>query len=101
MADDPITDVKMRKLDGTGKILAFVDITLLGKYVVRGFKVMQGDKGPWVSMPSRRDKDGAYQDTFFPLFPQARQELTNRILEKFRTLGTGQVRQSEEPEDDT
>lgn len=87
MADTKdVTDVKIRKLDGTGNVLAFADITLSGKYVVRGFKVMTGQNGPWVSMPSQRDKDGNWRDSFFPLNKDARASLTGSILEKYLSL---------------
>ncbi len=87
MADGAdVTDVKIRKLDGTGNVLAFADVTLYGKYVVRGFKVMTGENGPWVSMPSQRDKDGNWRDSFFPLNKPARSQLTESILAKFNSL---------------
>src|SRR3990167_5295706 len=81
-----VTDVKIRKLDGTGNVLAFADVTLYSKYVVRGFKVMTGEKGPWVSMPSQRDKDGNWRDSFFPLTKPARAGLTGAILAKYTSL---------------
>lgn len=83
---DDVTEVKIRKLDGTGNILAFADITLFGKYVVRGFKVMSGENGPWVSMPSQRDKGGNWRDSFFPLDKESRGGLTATILEKYNSL---------------
>ncbi len=84
--EEDVTDVKIRKLDGTGNVLAFADITLYGKYVVRGFKVMTGENGPWVSMPSQRDKGGNWRDSFFPLTKDCRARLTNSILEKYVSL---------------
>lgn len=91
-----VTDVKIRKLDGTGNVLAFADVTLIGKYVVRGFKVMTGENGPWVSMPSQRDKDGNWRDSFFPLNKQARAGLTTAILSKFNSLAPPPADGSEE-----
>lgn len=85
-ASNDVTDVKIRKLDGTGNVLAFADITLVGKYVVRGFKVMSGENGPWVSMPSQRDKGGNWRDSFFPLTKESRASLTQTILEKYTSL---------------
>ncbi len=84
--DSDVSDVKIRKLDGTGNVLAFADITLFGKYVVRGFKVMTGENGPWVSMPSQRDKGGNWRDSFFPLDKTTRAALTGVILEKYHSL---------------
>ena len=66
--------------------MAFADITLFGKYVVRGFKVMTGENGPWVSMPSQRDKGGNWRDSFFPLDKDSRSGLTATILEKYMSL---------------
>ena len=91
-----VTEVKIRKLDGTGNVLAFADITLYGKYVVRGFKVMTGENGPWVSMPSQRDKDGNWRDSFFPLNKDARAILTGAILEKYVSLAPPRVSEGEE-----
>ena len=93
---EDVTDVKIRKLDGTGSILAFADITLIGKYVVRGFKIMSGENGPWVSMPSQRDKGGNWRDSFFPLDKESRGGLTNTILEKFNSLAPPPVNSAEE-----
>ncbi|MBI4178737.1 septation protein SpoVG family protein [bacterium] len=101
MSLNDITDVKIRKLDGTGNVLAFADITLLGLYVVRGFKVMSGENGPWVSMPSQRDKGGNWRDSFFPLNKDARARLTGTILEKYGLLAPPPARsQGAEPSAD-
>lgn len=99
MSAEDITDVKIRKLDGTGNVLAFADITLLSRYVVRGFKVMTGENGPWVSMPSQRDKSGNWRDSFFPLNKEARAELTSIILEKYSTLAPPPAKDQQESEE--
>jgi stage V sporulation protein G len=66
------------------KLKAFVSITLDGCFVVRGLKVIRGNKGMFVAMPSRRKPDGGYQDLCHPINMSTRQWMEDEILAKYR-----------------
>ena len=81
--NEELTEIKVRKLEGYEKLKAFVDITILGKYVVRGFKIMENERGLWVAMPSQKDKNDKWQDIFFPITKEAREELNGAIVAEY------------------
>ena len=78
-----ITEVRI-SLRGDDKLKAFVSITLDGCFVVRGLKVIKGNKGMFVAMPSRRKPDGTYQDLCHPINMSTRQWMEEEILEQYR-----------------
>jgi len=73
--------------DQTKNLKAFADITLDESFVVKGFKVMSGSKGLFVSMPSRKltkEKDGKqYEDTAFPITAGFRKQLIETIIAEY------------------
>jgi stage V sporulation protein G len=78
-----ITEVRISLRDDQ-KLKAFVSITLDDKFVIRGLKVIQGAKGLFVAMPSRKRKDGEYQDIAHPINNETRQWMESIILGKYR-----------------
>lgn len=67
-----ITDVRIRKISKEGKMKAIVSITLDGEFVVHDIKVIEGEKGLFIAMPSRRAGDGEYRDIAHPINSQTR-----------------------------
>ena len=57
-----ITDVRVRKIAKEGKMKAIVSITVDDEFVVHDIKVIEGDKGLFIAMPSKRSADGEYRD---------------------------------------
>ena len=57
-----ITDVRIRKVEKEGKMKAVVSITIDEEFVVHDIKVIEGDKGLFIAMPSRKAADGEYRD---------------------------------------
>ena len=57
-----ITDVRVRKISKEGKMKAVVSVTIDDEFVVHDIKVIEGDKGLFIAMPSRRSSDGEYRD---------------------------------------
>ncbi len=53
------------------------------EFVVKGLKVVEGEKGLWVSMPSRRMKDGSFQDVFHPVSKEARDKIVDAVLKAY------------------
>ena len=78
-----ITEVRISLRDDA-KLKAFASITLENSFVIRGLKVIEGKTGTFVAMPSRKRKDGEYQDIAHPINNDARDEMERIILEKYR-----------------
>ena len=78
-----ITDVRVRKVTKEGKMKAVVSITLDNEFVVHDIKVIEGEKGFFIAMPSRRASDGEYRDIAHPINSETRERIQSIILEKY------------------
>ena len=78
-----ITEVRV-SLREDAKLKAFASITLDDCFVIRGLKIIEGKTGTFVAMPSRRRKDGEYQDIAHPINNEAREEMERIILAEYR-----------------
>lgn len=78
-----ITDVRVRKISKEGKMKAVVSVTIDDEFVVRDIKVIEGDKGLFIAMPSRRSSDGEYRDVAHPINTSTRERLQAVILEAY------------------
>ncbi|AIY90930.1 SpoVG family protein [Geoglobus acetivorans] len=81
-----ITEVRIYKSKGEGAVKAYASVSLDGEFVVKGLKVIEGENGLWVSMPSRKGKDGSYQDIFHPTSREARDKIVNAVMEAYNNL---------------
>ncbi len=72
------------KLDGEGKTKAFCDIAISGSLLVRGFRVVDGKNGMFVSMPKRQGKDGQWYETVTPLSDGVKAELSEVVLQAYQ-----------------
>lgn len=79
-----ITDVRIRKVDKEGKMRAVVSITIDDEFVVHDIKVIEGEKGLFIAMPSRKAADGEYRDIAHPINSQTRDNIQRMILEKYQ-----------------
>ncbi len=78
-----ITDIRVRKLTKEGKMKAVVSVTFDDVFVVHDIKVIDGDKGLFIAMPSRRSGDGEYRDIAHPINSDMRDRLQSEILAKY------------------
>ena len=78
-----ITDVRVRKITKEGKMKAIVSITLDDEFVVHDIKVIEGEKGLFIAMPSRKSSDGEYRDIAHPINTQTRDKLQKLVLEAY------------------
>ena len=78
-----ITDVRVRKVTKEGKMKAVVSITIDNEFVVHDNKVIEGEKGLFIAMPSRKMTDGEYRDIAHPINSQTRDTIQTIILNKF------------------
>jgi len=81
-----ITDVRVRKVTKEGKMKAVVSITMDDEFVVHDIKVIEGEKGLFIAMPSRKATDGEYRDIAHPINSQTRDMIQKIILEKYKTV---------------
>lgn len=79
-----ITDVRIRKVEKEGKMRAVVSITIDEEFVVHDIKVIEGEKGLFIVMPSRKAADGEYRDIAHPINSQTRESIQQIILDKYR-----------------
>lgn len=79
-----ITDVRVRKVEKEGKLKAVVSITIENEFVVHDIKVIEGEKGLFIAMPSRKAGDGEYRDIAHPINSATREQLQTLILERYK-----------------
>ena len=78
-----ITDVRVRKVAKEGKMKAVVSITIDDEFVVHDIKVIEGEKGLFIAMPSRKATDGEYRDIAHPINSATRDRIQRIILDKY------------------
>ena len=79
-----ITDVRIRKMDKEGKMKAVVLITIDDEFVVHDIKIIEGEKGLFIAMPSRKASDGEYRDIAHPINSDTRVAIQNLILDRYK-----------------
>ena len=78
-----ITDVRVRKLSKEGKMKAIVSITIDNVFVVHDIKVIEGEKGLFIAMPSKKATDGEYRDIAHPINSSTREKWQQEILDAY------------------
>ena len=78
-----ITDVRVRRVAKEGKMRAVVSITIDNEFVIHDIKVIEGDKGLFIAMPSRKSADGEYRDIAHPINSDTRTKIQDLILQKY------------------
>ena len=79
-----ITDVRIRRVEKEGKMKAVVSITIDEEFVVHDIKIIEGEKGLFIAMPSRKAADGEYRDIAHPINSNTRDRIQKLILEKYQ-----------------
>lgn len=82
-----ITDVRVRKIGGDGKMKAVASVTFDNEFVVHDIKVIEGQSGLFIAMPSRKTPDGEYRDIAHPINSDMRGRLQSVILERYDEMG--------------
>ena len=82
-----ITDVRIRKISEEGKMKAVVSITFDDEFVVHDIKVIEGEKGLFIAMPSRKTADGEYRDIAHPINSSTRGKIQDAVLNEYHRLG--------------
>lgn len=78
-----ITDIRIRKISAEGRMKAVVSVTFDEAFVIHDIKVVEGEKGLFVAMPSKRMPDGEYKDIAHPISSEVRAVLQTAVLEAY------------------
>lgn len=79
-----ITDVRVRKIPNDGKMKAVASITLDQEFVVHDIKIIEGDKGLFIAMPSRKTAENEFRDIAHPIKPETREYIQTTILNAYK-----------------
>ena len=79
-----ITDVRVRKITKEGKMRAIVSITIDEEFVIHDIKVIEGDKGLFIAMPSKKATDCEYRDIAHPINSATREKIQAIILDRYQ-----------------
>ena len=92
-----ITDVRVRRVAKEGKMKAVVSITIDEEFVVHDIKVIEGEKGLFIAMPSRKATDGEYRDIAHPINSETREKIQGIILQKYEQVLAEEPVEAEQP----
>lgn len=85
-----VTEVKVFPVD-EDKLKAYVTITLDDCFVVRDLKIIRGTSGFFVSMPSKKRRDGTYKDVAHPLNSETRRMIEDKVIGEYRAMTSEKV----------
>ncbi len=91
-----ITDIRMRKMANDTKMKAVVSITIDEEFVIHDIKVIEGEKGMFIAMPSRKSADGEYRDIAHPIKSDTRAALQEMILAEYQKEGSEETEVKDE-----
>lgn len=89
-----VTDVRLRRVNTDGRMRAIASITFDGEFVIHDIRVIDGNNGLFVAMPSKRTPDGEFRDIAHPINSTTRAKIQDAVLEEYKRVG-----ESEEKED--
>ncbi|MDD5067695.1 MAG: septation regulator SpoVG [bacterium] len=78
-----ITDIRIKKVESEGSLLAYASVTFDDVFVVHNIRVMNGKNGKYIMMPNRKVKTGEFKDIVHPINTEFRKKLETSILEAF------------------
>ncbi|MBS6722130.1 MAG: septation regulator SpoVG [Clostridiales bacterium] len=81
-----ITDIRIRRIAKEGKMKAVVSITFDNAFVVHDIKIIEGEKGLFIAMPSRKAADGEYRDIAHPINSETRDTVQSMVLSRYEEL---------------
>ena len=90
-----ITDIRLRLVEGEGKVRGIASITLENCFVIHDIKIVEGYNGLFVAMPSRKGPDGVYRDIAHPIELETRQRISEQIIAKYNEKLTQQETSAE------
>ncbi|AMN36978.1 TPA: septation regulator SpoVG [Clostridium perfringens] len=88
-----ITDVRIRKISAEGKMKAIVSVTFENQFVVHDIKVIEGQNGLFIAMPSRKTPDGEFKDIAHPINTETREQIQKAILDEYEKVKNLEVQE--------
>jgi len=95
-----ITEVKVFPAKDDGRLKAYATIVFDNAFIIRDLKVIEGHKGLFVSMPSRKRKDGTFRDVVHPLNPETRRLIEERVVDEYKRVMELEIRAGGNNEED-
>ena len=86
-----ITDVRIRKITTEGKMKAIVSITFNEEFVIHDIKVIEGQNGLFIAMPSRKTPDGEFKDIAHPINSTTREKIQKDILDEYEKVKNSEL----------
>ncbi|MBB4826810.1 stage V sporulation protein G [Sporosarcina luteola] len=86
-----VTDVRLRKVDTDGRMRAIASITLDSEFVIHDIRVIEGNDGLFVAMPSKRTPEGEFRDVAHPINSGARTKIQDAVLEAYHQVAENGV----------
>jgi stage V sporulation protein G len=90
-----VTDVRLRKVNKEGRMRAIASITIDSEFVVHDLRVIDGNNGLFVAMPSKRTPDGEFRDIAHPISPVSREKIEAAVLEVYRRIDESESLQAQ------
>lgn len=81
-----ITDVRIRKVNQEGKMKGIVSVTFNDEFVIHDIKIIEGETGLFIAMPSRKSANGEFRDIAHPINSSARELVQTAVLEKYSNM---------------
>ena len=91
-----ITDIRIRKVDADSKMKAVVSVTFDDEFVVHDIKIIEGQNGPFIAMPSRKMSEGDFRDIAHPLVSETRNKIRDAIFEEYDKVLAQMAAEAEE-----
>ncbi len=88
-----ITDVRIRKIATEGKMKAIVSITFEEEFVIHDIKVIEGQNGLFIAMPSRKTPDGEFKDIAHPINSTTREKIQKAILDEYEKVRSSEIQE--------
>lgn len=82
-----VTDVRLRRVNTDGRMRAIASITLDQEFVIHDIRVIDGNNGLFVAMPSKRTPDGEFRDIAHPINSNMRAKIQEAVLEQYHQVG--------------
>ncbi len=86
-----ITEVKVYPIKDDSKLKAYATVVFDGCFIIRDLKIIEGEKGLFVSMPSRRMKDGSFRDIVHPLNTEMRSTIELAVVNEYKKSGPAEI----------
>lgn len=90
-----VTDVRIRKITSEGKMKAVVSVTFDDQFVVHDIKIIEGQNGPFIAMPSRKMGEGDFRDIAHPINSETRGMIQDAIFSRYEELEAQEAAEEE------